>query len=323
LEGLTVQARIAAAIKPGDPYTGSYANLKAWPRDKAGPPPSRDNIIAARGLVGSNRPSKRELAVAAYLRSVALKYHTNQVALALQLVCGGSLNPLLNVANRDLERKWNLGKVHKVKIEGGTAYQFRPNETGLRRIEKFKAGLGAHPEPVVAPERDGNAHGHAPAEANAGDAAVAASTAPDIEADVEQIRNRGDLAETEREILIQARLGQGRYRQQVMELWDGRCAVTGCSVEAVLEACHLKPWKISTDLERLDPENGLCLVSNLHRLLDHGLVTFDDDGLMRVSKRLPREDQMSLKLDGRMRIKSTLTAKQKVFLKLHRETCFE
>src|SRR5215471_7590743 len=79
-----------------------------------------------------------------------------------------------------------------------------------------------------------------------------ASTAPDIEADVEQIRNRGDLAETEREILIQARLGQGRYRQQVMELWDGRCAVTGCSVEAVLEACHLKPWKISTDLERLE-----------------------------------------------------------------------
>ncbi len=203
--------------------------------------------------------------MAAYLRPDALKYHTNQVALTLQLVCGGSLNPLLNVANRDLDRKWRLGKVHKVKIEGGTAYQFRPNEAGLRRIEKFKAILGGspRPEPTAAAARDGHDHDAAPAEGDAVDVVVVASTTSDIEADIEQIRNRGDLAETEREILIQARRGQGRYRQQVMELGDGRCAVTGCSVEAVLEACHLKPWKISTDPERLDAENGLCLVANL------------------------------------------------------------
>jgi hypothetical protein len=148
-----VQAKITAAVKPGDPYTGSY-NLQGWPRDEAGPPPSRDNIIAARALLGSNEPSKRELAVAAYLRSDGLKYHTNQVARALQLVRGGALNPLLNVVNRDLVRKWKLGEVHKVKIEGGTAYQFRPNEAGLRRIEKFKAGLGgsSQPEPAIAAE---------------------------------------------------------------------------------------------------------------------------------------------------------------------------
>src|SRR5262249_29057607 len=154
----------------------------------------------------------------------------------LQLVCGGSLNPLLNVANRDLDRKWQLGRGYKVKIEGGTAYQFQPNEAGLRRIEKFKAGLGSspQPEPAAATESNGNGHDPAPAD-NAVDAAVAASTTPDIEADVEQIRNRGDLTETEREILIQARRGQGRYRQQVMELAGNRCAVTGCSVDAVLE----------------------------------------------------------------------------------------
>ena len=108
-----------------------------------------------------------------------------------------------------------------------------------------------------------------------------------------------------------------------MKLGGCRCAVTGCSVEAVLEACHLKPWKISTDRERLDPENGLCLVANLHRLLDRGLITFDDQGLMQVSKRVLPENRMSPKLEGQMRIKSTLTAKQKVFLKLHRETRFE
>jgi hypothetical protein len=96
---------------------GYFPNLEAWPRDKAGPPPSRDNIIAARALLGGNQSSKRELAVAAYLRPDALKYHTGQVALALQLVRGGSFNPLLNVVNRDLVRKWKLGEVDKVKIK--------------------------------------------------------------------------------------------------------------------------------------------------------------------------------------------------------------
>jgi predicted restriction endonuclease len=144
----------------------------------------------------------------------------------------------------------------------------------------------------------------------------------DTEADVEQIQNRGDLTETERASLIQARRGQGRYRKQVMELGGGRCAVTGCSVGAVVEACHLKPWGISSRLEQLDPENGLCLVANLHKLFDAGLITFDDEGLMRVSGWLSPEDQMSLKLEGRMRIRSALTAKQKTYLRFHRETIF-
>ena len=149
------------------------------------------------------------------------------------------------------------------------------------------------------------------------------AAADDIEADIEQIRNRGDLTKTQRTTLIQARLGQGRYRKQVMERGGGRCAITGCSVGAVVEACHLKPWKISLDPdERVDPENGLCLVASLHRLFDAGLITFDDEGLMRVSKLLSREDQMSLKLKGRMRIRSPFTAKQKTYLMFYRNTIF-
>jgi predicted restriction endonuclease len=99
----------------------------------------------------------------------------------------------------------------------------------------------------------------------------------DIEADVEQVQKRDGLTTTEKETLIQARRGQGLFRQDVMKLW-GCCAVTGCSVPAVLEACHIKPWSTSTDAERLDAENGLCLVANLHKLFDAGLITFDDGG---------------------------------------------
>jgi predicted restriction endonuclease len=149
---------------------------------------------------------------------------------------------------------------------------------------------------------------------------LAAAATPDLEADIDDILNRGDLPETERMTLIKTRLGRGLYRKQVMELWQGRCAVTGCSEVAVLEACHLKPWKDSTGPERVDPENGICLDSNLHRLLDSGLITFDDEGLIRISERLLPKDRIILKLEEGLRIKKTLTDKQKAFLKVHRET---
>lgn len=83
---------------------------------------------------------------------------------------------------------------------------------------------------------------------------------------------------TSREAVVLARRGQGVYRQQVMHLWQARCAVSGCSVSAVLIASHAKPWASSTDEERLDPYNGLLLAASVDRLFDQGLISFNDDG---------------------------------------------
>ncbi len=91
--------------------------------------------------------------------------------------------------------------------------------------------------------------------------------------------------------LVDARIGQGQFRQSVLKLWNGRCAVTGATTLVAIRASHIKPWRSSTNAERLDPHNGLPLVASLDSLFDAGLISFDTDGQMRVSPSLSRAEQ--------------------------------
>lgn len=84
--------------------------------------------------------------------------------------------------------------------------------------------------------------------------------------------------------LANARIGQGGYRQRMLRVWDRRCALTGCSVEAVLVASHARPWSLcDTAHQCLDEYNGLLLSANLDRLFDQGLIAFADDGAVITS----------------------------------------
>lgn len=42
------------------------------------------------------------------------------------------------------------------------------------------------------------------------------------------------------------------------------------------QASHAKPWRTSSDQERLDPHNGLPLIATLGVLFDRGLIGFAD-----------------------------------------------
>ena len=82
---------------------------------------------------------------------------------------------------------------------------------------------------------------------------------------------------TEKQSLIQARVGQGRFRAELIHLWNGRCSVTGYPDSRVLIASHIKPWFSSSNKERLDPNNGLLLTPNLDKVFDRGLISFDSN----------------------------------------------
>ncbi len=73
------------------------------------------------------------------------------------------------------------------------------------------------------------------------------------------------------------RRGQMRLRQNLFRLYDGKCAVTGCSTEAVLEACHIFDHTKS-GINRA--ENGLLLRADTHCLFDLGLLTIDPEALV-------------------------------------------
>ena len=71
--------------------------------------------------------------------------------------------------------------------------------------------------------------------------------------------------------IIQRR-GQPEFRRKLLEAYGRRCAVTGCDVEAALEACHIVPYK---GPETNHTSNGLLLRADLHVLFDLGLIAFD------------------------------------------------
>lgn len=97
---------------------------------------------------------------------------------------------------------------------------------------------------------------------------------------------------------MSARIGQGAFRTAVLARWEGSCAVTGCATREAIRASHIKPWRMATNEERLDPANGLPLVATLDALFDAGLITFGDEGSLLVSGRLRSEDRDMLGLNG-------------------------
>jgi len=123
----------------------------------------------------------------------------------------------------------------------------------------------------------------------------------DLLDDIEQIQEQTTLSATTRKALVDARRGQGKFRRDLEHLWDNACAVTGCSVRAVLRASHVKSWHSSSNVERLDLHNGLLLAAHLDALFDAGLITFNDDGSMLVSDRICQKDREELRLGNGLR----------------------
>jgi putative restriction endonuclease len=90
------------------------------------------------------------------------------------------------------------------------------------------------------------------------------------------------IAETDRVALIRARRGQGIFRDRVA-LIERRCRVTGVENPTHLVASHCKPWRDSTNVERLDGENGLLLTPSIDHLFDRGFIGFENDGRLIIS----------------------------------------
>ena len=102
-------------------------------------------------------------------------------------------------------------------------------------------------------------------------------------------------AKTEAERLVVQRVGQGIFRQSLIDYWQGRCAVTGLDVVLLLRASHIKPWaQCATDAERLDVFNGLLLAPNLDALFDGGWISFDDRGEVLVCSQLSPAQRLLL-----------------------------
>lgn len=125
---------------------------------------------------------------------------------------------------------------------------------------------------------------------------------------------------TEREAITKARFGQGRFRDALLEAWKG-CSVTGLFLPSILRASHIKPWRISTNTERLDPFNGLLLLPQYDALFDAGLITFSAKGSILLSRTLSSMHLPLLGIDTKSRLRVVHEA-HKPYLSYHRTHIF-
>ncbi|HQT84964.1 MULTISPECIES: HNH endonuclease [Acidiphilium] len=127
--------------------------------------------------------------------------------------------------------------------------------------------------------------------------------------------------ETMRDALVKARIGQGRWRRHLMEHWAGKCAVTSLQVETLLRASHIKPWRDSDNRERLDVFNGFMLAPSYDAAFDSGLISFEDNGSILVSSKLPINQFLAAGISETAKL-STLCDAHREYLAHHRVNVF-
>jgi hypothetical protein len=128
------------------------------------------------------------------------------------------------------------------------------------------------------------------------------------------------LASTDREAIIRARRGQGAFKQGVMAI-EKSCRITRVTNPVHLIASHCKPWRDSTNDERLNPENGLLLTPSIDHLFDRGFIGFEDNGSLIISPVADRPslERMGIDTKGIVNV-GGFTAGQRHFLDCHRTT---
>ncbi len=122
---------------------------------------------------------------------------------------------------------------------------------------------------------------------------------------------------TERENVYLSRIGQGKFRADLIR--NRKCChVTGLDDARFLRASHIKRWCDSNNRERLDWHNGLLLSPNIDLLFELALITFEDDGVLRISTLLPASIRKLFGLD-QAKAKTPFSNETKGYLLHHRQ----
>lgn len=85
------------------------------------------------------------------------------------------------------------------------------------------------------------------------------------------------------EAKVKVRVGQEYFRKMILRNYGSKCCLTGLNVPDLLRASHISPWA-EDKVNRLNPQNGLCLSATYDAAFDKHLVSFDDQYRMIVSK---------------------------------------
>ncbi len=120
---------------------------------------------------------------------------------------------------------------------------------------------------------------------------------------------------TEKETIIKARVGQGKYRDKLLQKYNSCCALCNINNSIVLTASHIKPWSKSNGKEKIDIDNGFLLCSLHDTLFDAGLISIDLNGKLIVSSEISPSNYTDYKLNNCKTI--DLSEQNKQYLQYH------
>ena len=130
-----------------------------------------------------------------------------------------------------------------------------------------------------------------------------------------------NISTTERESIVKARIGQGKFREQLLDKY-GSCIISGIDVSKALVASHIKPWAVSTNEERVSVNNGLLLSATYDRLFDSGLITFENEGQLIISRFVSEENKNKLQIKNGQVYQLQSNMQMKTFLEYHNDVVF-
>jgi putative restriction endonuclease len=134
------------------------------------------------------------------------------------------------------------------------------------------------------------------------------------------IKAAPEIPETEKQALVKSRRGQGLFRERVKAI-EPQCRLTGLGHSEFLIASHIKPWRSSTNEERLDGANGLLLSPHADKLFDGGWISFQDNGDLLVAPGAPAEALTAWRIDAPA-IRRAFSTQQCAYLAHHRAFVF-
>ena len=137
-----------------------------------------------------------------------------------------------------------------------------------------------------------------------------------------EIKAAQTIPETEKIQLIKARIGQGLFRNQLLAECPF-CPITMVDYPRFLIASHIKPWRDSSNFERLDGKNGILFTPTFDKLFDAGYISFDNQKRLNISPWLSQLNRTRFNIqDGNVYPNFPITGRES-YLEYHRNVIFK
>lgn len=137
-----------------------------------------------------------------------------------------------------------------------------------------------------------------------------------------KVKQDARIDKTEKEQVILARRGQGRFKNNVGTL-ESKCRITKVDRLEHLRASHIRPWRdCESNESRLDGENGLLLTPTIDHLFDRGFISFENTGRLLISPVVHTESLRRMGVPEEGHECGGFTEGQRKHLEFHRESVF-